>query len=209
MKNRLKFLAFALLLIANNASMYAEEILTIPNIGDFKEVISKEEIASRVQELGRQIDEDYEDVTTPIIFLGVLNGCLPFHSDLVRSVKHSCKMETCRVSSYNGGVESSGEIILKYDSLAGKSLKGFHVIIVEDIVETGLTMEFLVNLIKSKNPESIKIASAIVKEGCLKHDIPAIDYVGFTRSPEFLIGYGLDFEEEYRNLPGIWARIEN
>ncbi|MBS1988093.1 hypoxanthine phosphoribosyltransferase [Candidatus Dependentiae bacterium] len=205
MKKYLKTITFVSLMTVSTSLFINGETLTINGVGTFSEIISKEEINNRVMELGAQIDRDYAEIEDSIVFIGILNGCLPFLSDLMRNVKHLSKMETVRVSSYHGTLQSSGTIQLKYDSIKENSLQGKHIIIVDDIVDTGLTMQWLIEHFTKKSPASIRIASLILKEGCQSSQTPNIDYVGFISSPKFLIGCGLDYNEEYRNLPGIWA----
>lgn len=200
MKKCLQLIALASLVLMNNAFA-----LFIPGVGEFVEVITAEQISKRAEELGSQIDQDYSDCQDPIIFICTLNGALFFTADLMKNVKHSSILETIRVSSYHGGLETSGTVKLKYDSLEGKSLEGKHVIVTEDIVDTGLTLQFIHSYLQSKNPASIRYASLVVKKDCQGANTPETTYVGFERSKEFLIGCGLDYQEEYRNLPGVWA----
>ncbi len=206
MKKHLRSIAATALLLTNTFCSYP---INVDGVGTFSEVLSQEIISKRVQELGAQIDEHYKDVKSPIILIGVLSGCIPFLSDLIRSINHSCELETIKISSYHGGMKSSGKINLKYDSLCERSLEGRHIIIVDDIIDSGLSMSWLVDHFSKKNPATIGIVSLIIKEDCNAIFNTSLIKAGFIRSQEFLIGYGLDYKEQFRNLPGIWALDQN
>lgn len=169
------------------------------NKENLKLVISKEEIYQKIKELAQKIDEDYKN--TPIIFIGTLKGAFIFLADLVRNIKNpNVQIDFVRVKSYGMSDTSSEEVeITKEFELP---LEGKNVILVEDIVDTGITLKFLYDYIKSFNPKSIKICALIDKKERRKIEVP-IDYVGFEIEKGFLVGYGLDFAEKFRHLPEI------
>jgi len=169
------------------------------NKENLKLVISKEEIYQKIKELAQKIDEDYKN--TPVIFIGTLKGAFIFLADLVRNIKNpNVQIDFVRVKSYGMSDTSSEEVeITKEFELP---LEGKNVILVEDIVDTGITLKFLYDYIKSFNPKSIKICALIDKKERRKIKVP-IDYVGFEIEKGFLVGYGLDFAEKFRHLPEI------
>lgn len=161
-------------------------------------LISEEDIALRILDLGNAITKDYagEEITV----ICVLKGAFMFCSDLLKKVERPVILEFIKVSSYGEGTVSSGNVKFEMD-LAG-SIDGKHVLIVEDIVDTGLTLKTLVNSLKLRNPKSIKVASLLYKPSRTIH--PAkIDYLGFEVEDKFVIGYGLDYAGRYRELPYI------
>jgi len=159
--------------------------------------LSKEKIQSRVQELAEQINREFKD--QEVVVVGVLNGSFIFCADLVRALTVPVSVEFVSLSSYEG-TESSGEVSFRMD--VKQSLVGKNVIIVEDIVDTGLTITFLMKHMKLKNPKSLKLCSLLLKRARLKIDV-AIDYLGFDIEDKFVIGYGLDFDGRFRELPYI------
>lgn len=161
-------------------------------------LISREQIAERVRELGERITLDYNGES--IIFVGVLKGASFFLSDLARQVKLDATFDFISVSSYGSTVRSSGEVRLVKD--VDNSLEGKNVIITEDILDTGLTMSFLRKQFMNHHPKSLKIATLLDKVSRRITDIQG-DYVGFQIPDEFVVGYGLDYAERYRNLPDI------
>lgn len=163
-------------------------------IGEF---ISAAAIAKRVQELADQINKDFKN--EEVIIVGVLNGSFIFCADLVRHLKVPAQMEFVSLSSYEG-TQSSGEVSFRMD--VKQSLVGKNVIVVEDIVDTGLTISFLLKHMKLKQVKSLKLCSLLLKRARLKTEV-AIDYLGFDIEDKFVIGYGLDFDGHYRELPYI------
>ncbi|MCD6489289.1 MAG: hypoxanthine phosphoribosyltransferase [Thermodesulfobacterium sp.] len=172
---------------------------------NLKLVISKKVIYQKVKELAQKINKDYKN--TPVIFIGTLKGAFIFLADLVRNIKNpNVQVDFVRVKSYGMSDTSSEKIeITKEVELP---LEGKNVILVEDIVDTGITLKFLYDYIKSFNPKSIKICVLIDKKERRKIKIP-IDYVGFEIEKGFLVGYGLDFAEKFRHLPEIKEVIKN
>lgn len=164
------------------------------SIGEF---ISEAKIKGRVKELAAMINKDYAG--QEVIIVGVLNGSFIFCADLFRQLTIPCQIEFVSVSSYEG-TESSGEVSFRLD--VKQSLVGKNVILVEDIVDTGLTISFLLKHMKLKNLKSLKLCSLLLKRARLKVEVP-IDYLGFDIEDKFVIGYGLDFDGRYRELPYI------
>ena len=163
-----------------------------------KVLISREQIAKRVAELAEQITRDYQGET--ILFVGVLKGASIFLSDLARQVKVDATFDFISVSSYGSAQRSSGEVKLNKD--VDQSLEGKNVIIVEDILDTGLTLSFLRKQFLNHKPKSLKIAALLDKISRRITDVRG-DYVGFEIPDEFVVGYGLDYAEKYRNLSDI------
>ncbi len=160
-------------------------------------LFSKEQLAERIAELGREISADYRGKQP--LFVGILRGCVMFYADLLREVSVDCTMDFMCLSSYNG-TKSTGEVRTMLD--LRESIKGRHVIIVEDIVDTGLTLDYLMQNLKSRGAASIEICCLLDKPANRKVEVHP-KYVGFQVENEFVIGYGLDYNELYRNLPYI------
>ncbi len=161
-------------------------------------LLSEEEIAERVSELGRCITADYAG--EEVFFLGVLKGCFVFMADLLRKVDLKCDMDFMAVSSYGSGTTSTGAVKITKD--LNKDIEGKHLIIVEDILDSGVTLSYLKGYLANRKPASIKIVTLLDKPERRKADITA-DYFGFTVPDAFVVGYGLDYAEKYRNLPYI------
>lgn len=164
---------------------------------NIKVFISQESIAAKVKELAEMINRDYQN--QEIVLVCVLNGSFIFCADLVRHIKVPVQTEFVSLSSYEG-TESSGEVSFRLD--VKQSLVGKNVIIVEDIVDTGLTISFLLKHMKLKNLKSLKLCSLLLKRARLKIEVP-VDYLGFDIEDKFVIGYGLDYDGHYRELPYI------
>ena len=163
-----------------------------------KELFSAEVIAKRVKELGAEITGDYDG--KEIIFLCILKGAFLFMSDLVKEVKCKCAFDFMVVSSYSGGTNSTGQVRILKD--LDTSIENKHVIIVEDIIDNGLTLDYLYNYLKRRKPASLKICVLLDKKFHRKVPLE-LDYVGFDCPDEFVLGYGLDYAEFYRNIPFI------
>ncbi len=159
--------------------------------------VSEQEIKNRVAQLGEQITAEYDDQEVTII--AVLNGSFIFCADLLRHIKCPVRIEFIAASSYEG-MKSSGNVEIKMD--LQKDIKDHHVILVEDIVDTGLTSTYLLDLIKKRNPKSLKFCAFLFKEAQLKHKVK-IDYIGFDIEDKYVVGYGLDYNGLYRELPYI------
>jgi len=169
----------------------------------FIPLLTESDIKKRVKELGKQISEDYKNKLP--IFIGVLNGSFMFLSDLLKHVDIHCEMDFFKLSSYGDSKISTGNVKMLKELNA--DINERHVIIVEDIVDTGLSLNYIKNLMSEQKPASISFASLLVKPGSLKYDIK-IDYIGFEISNEFVIGYGLDYAQKFRNLPAVYVLSE-
>ena len=168
-------------------------------IDDIEKILfSKEEISQRVEELGKKISIDYENKN--LIVIGLLKGSLFFMSDILRKIKNNCKFDFMSVSSYYGETKSTGNVKIIKD--IGINIEDADVLIIEDIIDTGRTLNCVYDLLKKRNPLSLKICTLLDKPTARIVDINA-DYVGFKISDEFIVGYGLDYKEKYRNLPFI------
>ena len=161
-------------------------------------MISEEEIAKRVKEMGKQLTEEYRG--KDLLIVGILKGCMLFLSDLVRAIDLPLTMDFMVVSSYGTATKSSGVVRIIKD--LEKEIEGKDVLIVEDIVDTGLTLSYLIENLKTRNPKSVKVCSLLDKPDRRKAQVD-IEYVGFTIPDEFVVGYGLDYAEVYRNLPFV------
>ncbi len=176
---------------------------TFPSASAMPVLFSREAIATRVQELGDQISEEYAGESSshhPIVLIGVLKGAAIFLADLARSIKVSNTFDFVAVSSYGRARVSSGAVKLIKD--IDNPIEGKHVILVEDILDTGLTLSYLRGLMLQHKPASLKIATCLDKPERRLVPIEA-DYVGFKIPNQFVIGYGMDFAEIYRNIPDI------
>lgn len=161
-------------------------------------LISREELQARVTALGEQITSDYAD--NPPLLVGVLKGAFLFMGDLSRAIDLPVEFDFMAVASYGAATRSSGVVRIVKD--LDLDLTGRHVLIVEDIVDSGLTLGYLRKNLMARGPASLEVCALLVKEGLQKVD-PDLRYVGFTIPPVFVIGYGLDVAEQYRNLPYI------
>lgn len=168
----------------------------------FAELISAEAIATRVAELGKQITEDYRPLVdkADVVVIGVLKGSVIFMADLVRHVALPVKVDFMGISSYGDETVSSGVVQITQD--VSKPLEGKHVIVVEDIVDTGHTVHYLLENLATRRPASIKLAALLHKPERQERQVH-IDYLGFTIPNKFVVGYGLDVAQLYRNLPFI------
>lgn len=161
-------------------------------------LFSEEQLQTRIAELGAQITEDFRDKEP--IFVGVLKGCFVFMADLLRSVDMYCTMDFMAVSSYGSGTTTTGAVKINKD--LSQDIAGRHVIIVEDILDSGVTLSYLKNYLEVRKPASITLVTLLDKPSRRRADVKA-DYVGFEVEDAFVVGYGLDYAEEYRNLPYI------
>lgn len=160
-------------------------------------LISEEQLTKRVHELGRQISADYRGKQP--LFVGILRGCILFYADLMKNISVDCTMDFMCLSSYSG-TGSTGHVRTMLD--LRESIKGRHVVIVEDIVDTGLTLDYLMTSLKDRGAASIEVCCLLDKPSNRKVEVHP-KYVGFSIENEFVIGYGLDYNELYRNLPYI------
>lgn len=162
-----------------------------------KILITEEQIRSRIAQLGQELTAEYEG-KFPLI-VGVLKGVVVFYADMVRQIKVPCQMDFMWISSY-AGTDSTGQMVVKRD--VSQDIEGRHVLILEDIYDTGNSLDFTYHHLLSKNPASLKICTLLDKPERREAEIEA-DYVGFTIPNVFVVGYGLDYNERYRNLPYV------
>ena len=161
-------------------------------------LLSEDQIKARIAELGRELTADYAGKNP--IFIGVLKGVVMFFADMIRAIPLDCQIDFMAVSSYGGGTQSSGKIRIQKD--ISVDLAGRHVVILEDILDSGLTLSHTAAYLKTKGPASLKICTLLDTPDRRKAEVQA-DYVGFTIPNLFVVGYGLDFDENYRNLPYV------
>ncbi len=161
-------------------------------------VLTEEQIKARIAEMGEQISADYGD--EPVLLVAVLRGAALFIADLARSISSPVEVDFMAVSSYGSSTRSSGVVRIIKD--LDETIEGCHVLVVEDILDTGLTLKYLLKNLASRNPASLEVVTLLSKEG--KQRVPiSCRYVGFDIPDEFVVGYGLDYGERYRNLPYI------
>ena len=167
-----------------------------------KVLYTREEIAARVSEIGQALTRDYADVDPEkgIVVLSVLRGAAIFMADLVRAIEVPVEMDYMAVSSYGNAAKSSGTVRILKD--IDTDIAGRHVVIAEDIVDSGLTLSYLLEILGSRNPASLSVVALLRKQTDHQADIDCA-YVGFECPDEFIVGYGLDYAERYRNLPYI------
>jgi hypoxanthine phosphoribosyltransferase len=163
-------------------------------------VVAPDDLQQRVAELGKEITSDYQD--RPPLLVGVLKGAFVFMSDLARAIELPVEFDFMAVSSYGSATRTSGVVRIVKDLEI--DLTDRDVVIVEDIVDSGLTLAYLRRNLAARNPRSLEVCALLVKEGLQRVDLD-LKYVGFTIPPDFVIGYGLDVDERYRNLPGVYV----
>ncbi len=172
-----------------------------PGIGEV--MITEEQIRVRVNEIAKQISEDYAG--EEVVFVGILRGSVVFLSDLIRRVSIDSKIDFMVVSSYGESTKTSG--VVKINKDLESSIEDLNVIVVEDIIDTGVTLHYLMDYLKCKKPKSLKVCTFLDKPSRRTADIEA-DYTGFEVEDKFIVGYGLDFNQKYRNLPYITCLAE-
>ncbi len=165
-------------------------------------LISREELAQKVRELGARITEDYKG--QEVLLVGILRGSVPFMADLMREIDLDMTIDFMSVSSYGSSTKSSGVVRIIKD--LETSIEGKNVIIVEDIIDSGLTLDYLKSHLSGRHPKSLKICAILDKPSRRKVDLKG-DYIGFEVEDKFIVGYGLDLDQKYRNLPYIsWIK---
>lgn len=168
---------------------------------DVQEIlISEEQLSARVHELGKMISADYKDKN--LLLVSVLKGSIVFMADLMRAISIPVEVDFMSVSSYGSGVKTSGVVKIVKD--LDIDMNGLDLLIVEDILDSGMTLSYLKQILSQRGPKSIKIITLLDKPERRTADIKA-DYTGFTIPDEFVVGYGLDYDEKYRNLPYVGA----
>ncbi|AZR74605.1 hypoxanthine phosphoribosyltransferase [Anoxybacter fermentans] len=169
---------------------------------DIEEIIlTEEQIQKRIEELGAEINAAYADKPEELIMVGVLRGGFIFMADLARQIKRQVTFDFIDVSSYGTGTESSGSVRIIKD--LEEDIKGKHVLIVEDIIDTGLTLKKVIEMLKTREPASIKVCTLLDKPARRTEKHITSDFNGFEIPDKFVVGYGLDYAEKYRNLPFI------
>ncbi len=161
-------------------------------------VLSRDQIANVVERLAEEIDSDLEGRSP--VFIGILKGCVYFFTDLTRCLSHTVEVDFIQTSSYGTGTTSSGTVVLVKDITV--DVRDRDVYLVEDIVDTGTTLADLIQLIEARHPRSVQIVALLSKPSRRKIEVP-VDFIGFEIEDVFVVGYGLDFAERYRNLPDI------
>jgi hypoxanthine phosphoribosyltransferase len=174
-------------------------------IGDhvFVPFLTENQLQKRIKELGSEITNDYLGKVP--VFIGVLNGASLFHADLIRNINLECEIDFFKLSSYGDEEISSGKVKLVKD--LGCDVVGRDIIIVEDIVDSGLSVKFIGEMMDKHMPASMRLVSLLVKPNSLRYNVK-IDYIGFNIPDKFVIGYGLDYIQKYRNLRLIYAKSD-
>ncbi len=173
--------------------------------GDLFEVmISERRISARVRQLARRISKDYRG-RVPVL-IGVLNGSFIFLADLVRHLTIPCEIDFLKLSSYGDAKISSGQVRLLKD--LNCQVEGRDIIVIEDIVDSGLSVKYIGEMIRKQNPKSLRFVTLLYKNDTIRHAI-SIDYIGFSIGHEFVIGYGLDYAQRERNLPAVYRIREH
>ena len=162
--------------------------------------LSEEQIRQRVAELGKQITEDYRGRNKKLLLVGILKGSVIFMSDIMRQIDLDLEIDFMVVSSYEGGIKSTGNVKIVKD--LGTDIEDMDVLMIEDIYDTGYTLDKVIKMLKERNPASVKVCSLLEKPDKHVTDLK-LDYVGFTVPDKFVLGCGLDYEQKYRNLPYI------
>ncbi|MGE5455186.1 MAG: hypoxanthine phosphoribosyltransferase [Methylocystaceae bacterium] len=169
-------------------------------LNDVEVLFTAEEIEKRVKELGQQITHDYQG--EELLVACILKGAFMFMSDLVRAIDGMVNLDFMDVSSYGASTETSGEVRIMKDLEV--AIEGRHVLIVEDIIDTGLTLQYILSMLKQRNPKSLEVCTLLDKPSRRQSDVVA-KYNGFSIPDKFVVGYGLDYAERYRNLPGVYV----
>ena len=167
-------------------------------------LISEEEIAKKLKELGSRITDDYQD--KDLVVVGVLKGAFIVMADLARHIHLPVEFDFMAVSSYGAATKTSGVVRILKD--LDQEIEGRHVLIVEDIIDSGLTLNYLLKSLNVRKPASIEVATLLLKEGIQRVPID-VKYVAFSIGPEFVVGYGLDYDQKYRNVPYIGVLDEH
>jgi hypoxanthine phosphoribosyltransferase len=170
------------------------------NFTSLKQYISPARIQKRVKQIANKINRDYKNKTP--IFIGILNGSFVFLSDLIKNVNVDCEIDFLKLSSYGDSKISSGKVTMLKD--LNCQIEGRDIIIVEDIIDSGLSIRFIKEIIGKNNPSSLRIATLLFKKGISNLDFD-IDYIGFKINNKFVVGYGLDYAQKHRNLNGVYV----
>lgn len=168
--------------------------------GDYPVLITAEQIQQKVREMGEQISQDYQGRCP--VFIGVLNGCYLFIADLMRHIMIDCEVDFVKISSYGDAMKSSG--VVKVRKEIDCHIEGRDVLVVEDIIDSGLSVTYLEKKLSELKPKSLKFVSLLVKEGSAQVEYRC-EYVGFRIPNRFVVGYGLDYAQKFRNLPAVYV----
>lgn len=163
-----------------------------------KILVSNAEIAKRAEEIAAQINADYKG--KPILVVGILRGASIFLADIFKRLEGDVELDFMSLSSYGNGTNSSGEVKMIKD--LSEPVDGKNILIIEDIIDTGITLSYLIKVLEARNPESIKLCALLDKPSRRKVELKG-DYIGFEIPDEYVVGYGLDYAEKYRNLPDV------
>lgn len=174
---------------------------TLIEDGVKKILVTEEQIKEAVTQIAAQITKDHENSDKKLLIVCILKGSLPFTADLLKEIRLPCILDFMKVSSYGSGTVSTGQVKIQCD-LSYETLEDFDVVVVEDIIDTGHTLSNLLVHLKNRNAHSVKLCALLDKPDRRIADVE-VDYCGFTIPDEFVIGYGLDYDEIYRNLPYI------
>lgn len=169
----------------------------------FETYIDEKKIQARIKQLGKKLSKDYKGRIP--IFIGVLNGSFVFFSDLIRQVTIDCEVDFLKLSSYGDAKVSSGNVHLLKD--LNCQVMGRDIIIVEDIIDSGLSIDFIKRMLLAQNPKSFSVVSLLYKTKAVKIDFP-IEYIGFKIPNDFVVGYGLDYAQKGRNIPAVYKIVE-
>ena len=187
---------------SDTPSSFIQENYPVWEGADMEVLISQEELSQRIKELGELISRDYAGKKPAVV--AVLKGSFIFLADLVRAIDIECTVDFLAVSSYGNSTSTSGVVQITSDITS--PVEGRHVLLVEDIVDTGLTMQYLLDNLATRQPASIKVCTLLHKPARARVEVP-IDYKGFTIEDHFVVGYGLDFKQCLRNLPFIGRKV--
>lgn len=171
---------------------------------EFEPIISYEDIQTHIKEIAVKLNVEYEDKAP--MFVGVLNGCFLFMADLVKEITIPCEVAFTKLSSYQGGISSTRRIRDDLDLTV--DITGRHIVLVEDIIDTGNTLDYLVAKLRLRKPASITVCAMLLKPAALEYEIKELKYVAFEIENEFVVGYGLDYIELGRNLKGIYKLVK-
>ena len=170
---------------------------------EFEPLLNYDALQTRIKQIAKQLNKDYENQTP--MFVGVLNGCFLFMADLFKEIKVPCEVAFTKLSSYHGGISTTRRIRDDLDLTV--NIEGRHIILIEDIVDTGNTLDYLVAKLKLRKPASIIVCAMLVKPAALEYEIKELKHIGFEIENEFVVGYGLDYMEQGRNLKGVYKRV--
>ena len=170
---------------------------------EFEPLISAETIQTRTTEIAAELNSEYLDKTP--IFVGVLNGCFMFMTDIIKQITIPCEVAFTKLSSYHGGVSSTRRIRDDLDLIV--DITDRHIVLIEDIVDTGNTLDYLVAKLRHRKPASITVCALLLKPTALEYEIKELKHIGFEIEKKFVVGYGLDYKELGRNLQGVYQLV--